>query len=153
MTTLTIPAAAVQQVIVARLRGDATLAAALAPIKGLTPATPAVVDGPPEGQLYPYVSVGDHLSIEDNTHTSRGRRVTETLHVWTKARSMTPGQTIASRVAALLDHQEAALSAALATHGHRCVLIDLEFDQAIRDPDPEIRHHVLRFRIITTQLT
>jgi hypothetical protein len=33
------------------------------------------------------------------------------------------------------------------------VSIRNEFDQALTDPDPEIRHHVLRFRVITAQLT
>lgn len=151
--TLALPTNAVQQVIVARLRADATLTGMLASVKGSSPAIPAVVDGPLEGQAYPYVAVGDHLSIPDNDLTSYGREITETLHVWTRARSNAPGQNIANRIAALLDHQTAALSTALAPFGHRCVRIDLEFDQALRDPDPEIRHHVLRFRIITDQLS
>lgn len=141
-----------QAAIVARLRGDATLATLLAAVKGSSPATPAVIDRVPEGQAMPYVRLGDHLSTPDNTHTSFGRRVTETLHVWTQERSMAPGQAIANRVGELLDHQPAALSALLAAGGHRCVSIRLSFDQALDDPDPEIRHHVLRFTIETTQL-
>jgi hypothetical protein len=140
-----------QAAIVAMLRADAPLTALLAKVKDLSPATPAVVDYVPEGQLYPYVRVGDHTSAPDNTHTSFGRRVTETIHVWTKVRSNGPGQTIAGRVVELLDHQPAALSARLAAAGHRCVSIRLNFDQALDDPDPEIRHHVLRFTIETAQ--
>jgi len=147
----TLPQNAVQAAIVSRLRGDATLAALLKPIKGQTPPTPAVVDFVPEGQTMPYVNVGDHLSVPDNTHTSFGRRITETVHVWTRERSMGPGQVIANRVAELLDHQVAALSALLVPKGHRCVSIRLSFDQALDDPDPEIRHHVLRFTIETAQ--
>lgn len=142
-----------QAAIVARLRADATLAALLPKVKGVTPLVPAIVDRVPEGQPMPYVRIGDHLSTPDNTHTSFGRRVTETLHVWTRERSMGPGQAIANRVGELLDHQTAALSALLAPAGHRCVSIRLSFDQALDDPDPEIRHHVLRFTIETTQVS
>lgn len=146
------PVTPVQRAIVAILRGDATLTALLAPIAGITPATPAVVDQPPEGQAYPYVRVGDHLSIPDNDLTSFGRELTETLHVWTKTRSNGPGQQVASRITALLDHQVAALSAELAGDGQRCVTVRQEFDQALADPDPQIRHHVVRFRLQTAQL-
>lgn len=147
------PATSVQRAIVAALRADAELVTLLASIKGVTPATPAVVDEPPEGQAYPYIRVGDHLSIPDHDHTSAGREVTETLHVWTKERSSKPGQEIADRATAVLDHQVAAFSALLEPHGHRCVTIRQEFDQALEDPDPQIRHHVLRFRIQTEQLS
>jgi hypothetical protein len=68
------------------------------------------------------------------------------------ARSNSPGQTIANRVAALLDHQDAAISALMEPLGHKCVRISLDFDQALMDPDPQIRHHVLRFRVETSQL-
>lgn len=151
--TLRLPASAVQRAFVARLRADPTLVSLLAPIKGLSPATPAVVDQPAEGQAKPYIRVGDHLSTNTGDMTSHGREVTETVHVWTQARSTGPGQEIADRVAALLDHQTAAVSALLAVDGHRCVRIVLEYDQALTDPDPQIRHHVLRFRVETAQLS
>lgn len=150
--TLNLPTSAVQKAFVARLRGDATLAGMLATTKGVSPPTPAVVDQVTEGQAYPYIRVGDHLSVGDNDLTSYGREITENLHVWTRTRGNGPGQAIANRCAALLDHQTAAISALLAADGHKCVTIRLEFDQALTDPDPEIRHHVLRFRLQTQQL-
>lgn len=146
------PTAAVQKAMVAILRGDTTLAGLLAPVAGSSPAVPAVVDGAAEGQAYPYVTLGEALSIPDNDLTSYGREVTETLHVWTKTRSMAQGQAVANRIVALLDHRTAEVSAALQPLGHRCVRVELEFDQALRDPDPQIRHHILRFRFVTQQL-
>lgn len=146
------PQNAIQAALVSRLRGDAALAALLKPVRESNPPVPAVVDRVPEGQLMPYVRVGDHLSTPDNTLTGFGRRVTETIHVWTKERSMGPGQVIANRIGELLDHQVAAFSALLAPRGHRCVSIRQSFDQALDDPDPEIRHHVLRFTIETCQI-
>lgn len=147
------PITPLQRALVTRLRADATLVTLLAPIKGVTPATPAVVDQAPEGQAKPYVRIGDHLSIPDNDHTSFGREVTETFHVWTQVRSSKPGQDIADAITASLDHKVADISALLAADGHECVSIRQEFDQALEDPDPQIRHHVVRFRIQTEQLT
>lgn len=152
-TTSRNPLTPLQRVLLARLRADATLVSLLAPVKDVTPATPAVVDQPPEGQVKPYVEIGDHLSIPDNDLSSFGREVTETFHVWTQTRSNGPGQAIADAITASLDHQVAAISAGLAASGHKCVSIRQEFDQALKDPDPQIRHHVVRFRIQTQQLS
>jgi hypothetical protein len=140
------PANALQKALFARLNADATLA-------GLLGAAGRIVDQVQEGTPYPYVRIGERLSVPDNSHTQYGRRLTETLHVWTHARGNATGQTIAARVIELLDHQTAAMSALLAGDGHRCVSIRWEFDQALTDPDPEIRHHVVRFSVETAQLT
>lgn len=104
-----------------------------------------VFDEVPEGQAYPYVRLGAHLSIPDNAHGQFGRQITLTLHVWTKARGNAQGQAIADRIIELFDHQP------LTVVGHRVVSVRCEFDQALTDPNPELRRHVLRFRTITTQ--
>ena len=133
------PVHPVQVAIYQRLTGDAALA-------GLVT---GVYDEVPEGTAYPYVRIGDHLSIDDNAHGQYGREIPSTIHIWTQARGNAQGQDIANRIVELLDHQHRALSALLA--GHRVVSIRCEFDQALKDPNPELRHHVLRFRIITSQ--
>lgn len=133
-----------QKAIFTRLTGDATLA-------GLLGTGTRIVDQPQEGQPFPYVRIGEHLSIPDNDHGTFGRNITETIHIWTRKRGNATGQAIAGRIVELLDHQPAAISALLAADGHKCVSIRAEFDQALTDPDPEIRHHVLRFRVITAQ--
>jgi hypothetical protein len=140
------PLTALQRAIYARLTGDATLA-------GLLGAATRIVDQVTEGTSYPYVRIGESLSVPDNTHTSIGREVTETLHVWTRTRGNAAGQAIADRIIVLLDHQVTALDALLLPLGHRLVSVRHEFDQALTDPDPEIRHHVLRFRLQTEQLS
>ena len=112
-----------------------------------------VHDEVPETQVMPWIRIGDHLSIPDNAHGQFGRQITETVHVWTRRRGNATGQAIAARVGELLDHQAAALQAAGADDldGHVIVSVRQEYDQALVDPDPQIRHHVLRFRIITAQ--
>lgn len=107
-----------------------------------------VYDEPPEDAQSPYIRIGDVLSTPDNVHGSFGRQVAFTIQIWTRARSNLPGQKIAEKVGRLLDHQVDAL----AMSGHRVVSIRNEFDQALRDPDPGVRRHVLRFRIRTEQL-
>jgi hypothetical protein len=131
------PVHPVQEALYGKFTGDGTL---MALIEG-------VFDQVPEGQAYPYVRIGDHLSTPDNDHGGFGREITVTIHVWTKTRGNKQGQAIAARVGELLDHQERQLTVT----GHRVVSIRQEFDQAVPDPDPQIRHHVLRFRIITDQ--
>lgn len=140
------PAWAVQVAIVAILKGSSSLTTALG-------GKANVFDGPPETATYPYVAVGDHLSIPDNAHGTYGRDITETVHVWTQTRTMKEGQGIANIVTALLDHRVTEVTAALALSGHRCVSIRQEFDQALRDPDPQLRHHVVRFRLETAQVS
>lgn len=135
-----------QKAVFTRLNADATLTTLLG-------GAGRILDHVPEDQPMPYVRLGDHLSIPDNTHTTFGRNVTVTLHVWTRRRGNASGQSIAARIIELLDHQVAAMSALLAADGHECVTIRHEFDQALTDPDPEIRHHVLRLRVETSQLT
>lgn len=108
-----------------------------------------VYDQVPEGVARPYVRIGDHVSTADNDLTSYGRQILSTVHVWTEARGNAPGQQIANRIVELLDHQAAALSELV--DGHRVVSIRHEYDQALPDPNPQIRHHVIRFRITTAQ--
>lgn len=136
----------VQAVIFATLSTDPTLSAL---ING-------VGDGPPEsagGDFaeadLPYVDLGDVLSMQDNAHGVFGREIVHTIHVWTRAHSTLPGYTIAARVAELLDHQQRALNETIEAP-HRVVSIRLEYVQALRDPRPDIRHHVMRFRIHAT---
>lgn len=132
------PMLAVQAGVYARLAGDATLTDTLGA---------GVFDHVPEDTAHPFVTVGDALSTPDNVHGAYGREITQTVHVWTRARGNTPGRTIANRVVELLDHQAGALT----VDGHDVVSIRHEFDQNLADPNIEIRHIVLRFRIVTSQ--
>lgn len=148
MATSKSPLNPLQRAIVTTLRADTTLAGLLAPALHVTPAAPAVLDQVLGGQAYPYVRIGESNSTPDNDHSGFGRDVTQTLHIWTKTRGNITGQDIAARITELLDHRLDALTMT----DHRVVSIRQEFDQALTDPDPDIRHHVLRFRVVTVQL-
>lgn len=136
----------VQAAFLAILGGDTTMTALLG-------GAGRILDDVVEGQPYPYVVLGDHLSIPDGSHSGFGRQVTETLHVWTQKKGNKSGQDILARIDALLNNKPARMTEALTPLGHRCVTIRNEFDQALRDPDPKLRHHVVRFRVITAQLS
>jgi len=106
-----------------------------------------VYDQVPEDAPHPYIKIGDHLSVPDNDHGGFGRESTVTVHVWTRSRGNAQGQAIANRVIELFDHRPSDVD----VQGHLVVSIRCEFDQALPDPNPEIRHHVVRFRIVTAQ--
>ena len=108
---------------------------------------PDVYDEVPEDAPMPYIRIGEFLTIPSNNHDTFGREVVGTVHVWTRARSNRPGQIIATRIGERLDHQVDAL----VMPNHTVGVIRQELDQALRDPTPGIRHHVLRFRIHTSQ--
>jgi hypothetical protein len=138
MATAVDPSNAVQAAIVAALTGAPSVAALL---------PGGVHDEVPEGETRDYVVVSDRLSLPDHTHTTFGRELTFTLHIWTRARGTKRGGAIAAAITALLDHTPDALVVA----GHRVVEIRNEFQQAVKDPDPSWRQVILRFRINTTQ--
>ncbi|MDX2623853.1 DUF3168 domain-containing protein [Streptomyces sp. WI03-5b] len=113
----------------------------------LTDAIAAVYDYLPEDVPYPFVVIGEAIETPDNAHDRYGRQTVVTLHVWTQARGHTPGLTIAKRVTQLLDHQP------LTLEGLDHVVTRHEFSQTLTDPEPpgNIRHVVLRYRVITEQ--
>ena len=104
-----------------------------------------VFDYVPEDEPRPYVTIGEATSTPDNDLRSFGAQTVLTIHVWTDARGMAAGQAIADRIVQLLDHQP------LVIQGHRHIVTRWEGGNAMRDPDPTVRHHVLQFRVITAQ--
>ncbi|MCK9922454.1 DUF3168 domain-containing protein [Frankia sp. AgPm24] len=103
-----------------------------------------VYDHVPETARMPYITLGEATEIPDNAHDRFGRQTTVTLHIWTTARGYAEGGRIADRTVALLDHRR------LTIPGRRWISTRLEMVQALPDPDPRVRHHVVRFRITTT---
>lgn len=125
----------IQQAIYTTLTGDPTLMALIS----------GVYDEPPEDASYPYVRIGEALESPDNRHGGFGRQTVVTLHTWTRYRGNAQGGEISDRLVQLLDHQS------LAVDGQHTVEVAYEFGQALRDPEPGIRHHVTRFRVTTEQ--
>ncbi|OII60112.1 hypothetical protein BJP40_00690 [Streptomyces sp. CC53] len=104
-----------------------------------------VFDFVEEGQPYPYVHVGEAIETPDNAHDRHGAETVITLHVWSQYRGYAEALRIAGRVVEVLDHTP------LSIDGHHHVATRFEFSQTLTDPEPpgDIRHVVLRFRIVT----
>lgn len=138
MTTAPSPMLPLQGAVLAVLRGDGDLMALAS----------GVYDYVPEKVGYPFVVVGEAIETPANAHDRFARETVLTLHVWSQHRGHSQGLAIAARITALLDHQP------LTVPGLAHVVTRFEFSQTLTDPEPpgNIRHVVLRYRVITEQL-
>lgn len=132
------PADALQVGLYDLLTGDATLSALA-----------DVYDDVPEDVEPAYVVIGDMLSTPDGAHGSHGRQTVAVLHTWTRAQSHRPGNAIGARLVALLERRHADLDPLV--DGHSVWMVEHEFAQNLRDPEPGIRHRIDRFRVWTRQ--
>lgn len=124
-----------QSALYARLTGDTALMAQVVD----------VVDGAPEGTAYPYVVLGEVIETPNNALGEFGADSVITLHVWSKSDGYKEGLEIAGHLRRLLDHQP------LTVAGHHVVSVRHEQTQTLRDPEPEVRHIPVRFRVTTEQ--
>jgi hypothetical protein len=127
----------IQTVLYATLAGDATL-------QGLVS---SVHDFTPEDVPYPFIVIGEATEVPDNSHDRYGWQTVVTLHVWTESEGYEQALQIGARATALLDHQP------LTIPGYDHVATRFEFSQTLTDPEPpgDIRHLVLRYRVVTEQ--
>lgn len=131
------PLLPVQGAIVALLREDPALTAM---VRG-------VYDYLPEDVPYPFVVVGEAIETPDNRHGGFGRQTVPTLHVWDQYRGYARLLRVGARITELLDHQP------LTIPGVDWIATRYEFSQTLTDPEPpgDIRHLVLRYRVVTEQ--
>jgi hypothetical protein len=133
-----LPLLSVQTALYATLTGDGTLMGLIT----------GVHDGrAPEDVLYPYVVIGEAIETPDNSHDRFGRQTVHTLHVWDQYSGFKSVLQIGARVNALLDHQPLTIA------GLAHIATRYEFSQTLTDPEPpgDIRHLVLRYRVVTEQ--
>lgn len=107
-----------------------------------------VHDDVPERITKPYVTMGEMFSVPDNWHGGFGWDILSTIHVWTKARGFKSAIDVANEIIALLDHQIPAIELPASWY-----IVSIRFVQlqTLRDPDPEIRHVPVQFRIVIHQ--
>ena len=110
--------------------------------------TAEVYDNVPERVSKPYVTIGEAISVPDYVHGGFGWDILISAHVWTKSLGFKSALDIANQIIALLDHKRDALAVA-ATWS----IVSIRFVQlqTLRDPDPEIRHVPVQFRIVIHQ--
>jgi hypothetical protein len=105
-----------------------------------------VFDEVPGGTNKPYVAIGEALETPDNSHDRFGRESVVTWHVWSDHQGFAEALGIANRLIEIFDHKT------LTVANHTTVSVRFEFLQTLRDPDPEIRHVPVRFRVVTEQV-
>lgn len=109
------------------------LTAALAPVP--------VVDQAGPNQQYPYVTIGESVSDQDDTLGEEGAGIEMTVHVWSRQNGMQETQQLMAAAKAALHRQR------LAAAGFQWVDTIWDFAQTLRDPDGVTRHGILRFRV------
>ncbi|WP_435107352.1 DUF3168 domain-containing protein [Nocardiopsis synnemataformans] len=100
-----------------------------------------VYDEAPEPAPYPHITVGEVIEEPMDTHDAQGLDVGFILHIWSKYRGYAEAARILAHVDRLLDRQP------LAVAGFHVISIFREHHRMLRDPDPDIRHCPVRYRV------
>lgn len=104
-----------------------------------------VFDNVPDEQPLPYISLGSITSNTDDAHNQRGADLSVVWDIW----SAHPGNKEAAAILAALDalfHRQA-----LAVAGFTDVSVARTQALTVTDPDPDIRHISVRYRVWLTQ--
>ncbi|MER8262736.1 DUF3168 domain-containing protein [Streptomyces griseus] len=102
-------------------------------------------DEVPEKAAHPYVSFGSGTEVVDDAHNQRGLAVNLVLHIWSKYRGVKEAAAILAALDTVLDRQP------LLVAGFRDVSIAHQQHQHVRDPDPDIRHINVAYRVWLTK--
>ncbi|HZX38446.1 MAG TPA: DUF3168 domain-containing protein [Streptomyces sp.] len=124
-----------QQAVYTKLTGHAPLMALVS----------GVYDEVPETAVHPYVSLGSITETADDAHNQRGLEASVVLHVWSKYRGFKEAAGILAQLDAALDRQP------LTVAGFRDVSIAHQQHTELRDPDPDIRHINVSYRVWLTK--
>jgi hypothetical protein len=124
-----------QQAVYAKLTGHAPLMALVS----------GVYDEVPEQVAHPYVSLGSITENVEDAHNQRGLEASVVLHVWSKYRGFKEAAGILAALDAALDRQP------LTVAGFRDVSIAHQQHTELRDPDPDIRHINVSYRVWLTK--
>lgn len=113
-----------------------------------------VLDELPElnSRQYPFITVPEVSSVPDGTHDDPGRRITATIHTYTRgdvrARNVRLDNVIGARIMALLDHGHSTLDPFVV--GHRVWMIHHEQSRKVPEGDRSVRHRIDRVSIWTS---
>lgn len=114
---------------------------------GLLALVSGVYDEVPEPAPYPYVSFGSITEAPDDAHDRQGLDVMVTIHVWSTAPGMGEAYDVFAAVDAALDRVP------LTVTGFTDVSIRHDNHQALKDPDPDVRHINAQYRVWLTRNT
>lgn len=124
-----------QQAVYGKLTGHAPLMALVS----------GVYDEVPENVSHPYVSLGSITENVDDAHNQRGLNASVVLHIWSKYRGFKEAAAILVQLDAALDRVP------LTVAGFKDVSIAHDQHTQVRDPDPDIRHINVSYRVWLTK--
>lgn len=104
-----------------------------------------VYDHVPENAVYPYVTVGEAIAAPDNTLDGYGADTVAVVHVWSEYRGFVEPNAIGGLVVGILDRQP------MRIEGHRVVAVRWKQTTPMKDPNPRVRHTVVRLQVVTEQ--
>lgn len=104
-----------------------------------------VYDEVPEDVAHPYVSFGTLTETASDAHNQRGLDVAVVLHVWSKYRGFKQAAQILAALDEALDRQP------LTVPGFKDVSLAHDQHTELRDPDPQIRHINVSYRVWLTK--
>lgn len=122
----------IQKAIYQALTNDVTL---MAKITG-------VFDEVPENQDYPYITLGETTINPYNTFGRKGKDTTRTLHIWSDYEGNKEVLEIFSDIERILDN-------GITLQNGTLVNIEFEFAETIKEEN--IRHMVIRYRIVAQE--
>ncbi|MEU1805837.1 DUF3168 domain-containing protein [Streptomyces sp. NPDC019937] len=104
-----------------------------------------VYDEVRESAAFPYVSFGSITELVDDAHNQRGLTTNLVLHVWSTQLGFREAAEVFAALDAVLDRRP------LAVDGFKDVSVAHQQHQELRDPDPEIRHINVTYRVWMTK--
>lgn len=105
-----------------------------------------VFDDPPQGQTFPYVTIGDTAESPLDDSCTRRWLVTATIHVWSRYDGYKEVKQIQGEIDSALVNESAV------TDDYQILPIQPDTANTFRDPDGETRHGVQTFNVIVTKL-
>ena len=98
----------------------------------------------PQGQVFPYVTIGENPFAERSNHTTRGFSSEITIHVWYRdpSRGRKPVQEIQAEIDRLLDQQSVCID------GWNIINLRSTFIDVIIDTDNVTLHGIQKFNLL-----
>lgn len=124
-----------QKAVISRLKADTALMELVT----------GVYDKAPSGVRMPYVTLGSIYEAASDTHTDKGVDSSVVLHVWSEYEGNKQAADIVDALDAVLDRQP------LNVIGFKDVSIAFESADTVEDPNPDIRHINVRYRVWLTK--
>jgi hypothetical protein len=104
-----------------------------------------VFDNVPQGQAFPYVTIGDDILTDWASHTFDGASIEASIHAWARANGRKGCKSIQAEIRRILH------DVSLSVSGFKTVSLRQTFENTMLDPDNETYHGVQRFSVLLSE--